>query len=131
MKTAMDSEVVRKGSLQADGHFGFSIPIGGVIAADNAVIPAGAGFDIGCGMRVSKLNLQFSEIEADLKRYLYAMQTAIPIGLGKQHSRPVEHEIFDRDEWNEEPFKSIRNKDGLLIKDIARSQLGTCGSGNH
>src|SRR5881396_2818340 len=56
MRTAMKSAT--RGALMADNHLGYAVPIGGVLAYDDAVSPSGVGYDIGCGNRASKTNIQ-------------------------------------------------------------------------
>ena len=131
MRGAMNSEVVRLGSLQADGHYGYSAPIGAVLGMDNAVSPVSVGYDQACGMRAAQLNVQFSEIKDDLASYLHEMQRVIPIGLGKTHEKPIDHEIFNRPEWDEEPLASMETRDGGLFEDFCRKVLGSAGAGNH
>src|SRR5690606_5878059 len=53
METAMKLPVTVGGALMPDAHQGYGLPIGGVLATKNAVIPYGVGVDIGCRMCMS------------------------------------------------------------------------------
>jgi len=53
MDNAMRLPVSVAGALMPDAHVGYGLPIGGVLATDNAVIPYAVGVDIACRMRLS------------------------------------------------------------------------------
>jgi tRNA-splicing ligase RtcB (3'-phosphate/5'-hydroxy nucleic acid ligase) len=68
MRNAMRLEVSVAGALMADAHVGYGLPIGGVLATDNAVIPFAVGVDIACRMRLSVLDIDVRQLERDSDR---------------------------------------------------------------
>lgn len=121
---ALKLPVTVAGSLMPDAHVGYGLPIGGVLATDNAVIPYAVGVDIGCRMSLSIFDIPasfFKGREHQLKGYLL---DHTQFGMGKSHLKSNDHEIFERDE-----FSTIQ----LLkrLKDKAYKQLGSSGGGNH
>lgn len=126
MEVAMKLPVTVAGALMPDAHQGYGLPIGGVLATNNAVIPYGVGVDIGCRMALSIYDIpetHFFENEAKYKRELIAW-TKFGAGNGWQGKYRAEHDILDRSEFNATPFiKSLQAK--------AADQLGSSGGGNH
>jgi len=113
-----------QGALMPDAHMGFGLPIGGVLATDNAVIPYAVGMDIGCRMALTIID----ESDSYLKRFEYQIKQAINshTHFGMEGGLDVrqEHEILDSPVFNEIAFlKPLRSK--------AVRQLGTSGNGNH
>ncbi|MUV04103.1 RtcB family protein [Flavobacterium rakeshii] len=126
MKVAMKLPVTVAGSLMPDAHQGYGLPIGGVLAAKNAIIPYGVGVDIGCRMALSIYDIPesfFMENQAKFKRELIA-QSKFGAGQGFKGKEKANHDVLDRDEFNINPL--LKN-----LKDKAWSQLGTSGGGNH
>ncbi|MGB4775514.1 MAG: RtcB family protein [Daejeonella sp.] len=124
MKLAMSLPVSVQGALMPDAHMGYGLPIGGVLATDNAVIPYGVGMDIGCRMALSVID----EGEAYLKRYAYQVQQALNththFGMEGGLEFDQEHEVLDSAVFKEtELLKKLHQK--------AVRQLGSSGSGNH
>lgn len=129
----MQDERAVKGAIMADGHLGYSMPIGGVIAYEDAISPSGVGFDIGCGNAAVKTNLMAEDVfgwdgtsgMAILHGLLREIQRTVAFGMGRKNPTPIDAAIFYSDTWDWlEPTMP-----GLLAK--ARDQLGTVGSGNH
>lgn len=110
-------------ALMADGHLGYGMPIGGVVAYDNAVSPEGVGFDIGCGNKAVRLDLKYDDIADDLPKLMDRIFQEVPFGIGQASGKWKDHEVFDRDEWK----IPIAHK----LKQMAQQQLGSVGSGNH
>jgi len=113
-------------ALMPDCHQGFGMPIGGVIACENAVIPNAVGVDIGCGMCAVKTSIPVSEISSKQKisSILETIKKRIPVGEGRHH--------FNYQNWN--GFGSNLENKGWLGKhsqELARKSLGTLGGGNH
>jgi len=113
-----------QGALMPDAHRGFGLPIGGVLATDNAVIPYAVGMDIGCRMALSIID----ESDGFLKRFEYQIKQALKnhTHFGMEGGLDVrqEHEVLDSPVFNELAFlKPLRSK--------AVRQLGTSGNGNH
>jgi tRNA-splicing ligase RtcB len=126
MEVAMKLPVTVAGALMPDAHQGYGLPIGGVLATNNAVIPYGVGVDIGCRMALSIYDIpesHFVENAAKYKRELIAW-TKFGAGAGWQGKFRAEHGILDCAEFDATPFiKSLHEK--------AVHQLGTSGGGNH
>jgi tRNA-splicing ligase RtcB len=126
MDLAMKLPVAVGGALMPDAHQGYGLPIGGVLATENAVIPYGVGVDIGCRMALTIFDItekDFEKNESKYKRELIA-NTKFGAGEGFKGSDRSDHEVLDRPEFNLAPF--IRQ-----MRDKAWSQLGTSGGGNH
>jgi tRNA-splicing ligase RtcB len=126
MDIAMQLPVTVAGALMPDAHQGYGLPIGGVLATRNVIIPYGVGVDIGCRMALSVFDIpesNFFENEAKYKRELIAF-TKFGAGHGYHGRYKADHEVLDRNEFNITPFiKQLHDK--------AASQLGTSGGGNH
>lgn len=126
MEVAMKLPVTVAGALMPDAHQGYGLPIGGVLATNNSVIPYGVGVDIGCRMALSIYDIpesHFLENESKYKRELIAW-TKFGAGAGWHGKYRAEHGILDRSEFNATPFiKSLHDK--------AVTQLGSSGGGNH
>ncbi|RTQ46818.1 RtcB family protein [Hymenobacter gummosus] len=126
METAMKLPVTVAGALMPDAHYGYGLPIGGVLATDNAVIPYAVGVDIGCRMALSIFPLppQFiTQWVQELRNVLLAT-TRFGNREGFRPGQKLGHEVLERDEFNSIPF--LRNKQAT-----AAQQIGTSGSGNH
>lgn len=123
METAMQLPVTVAGALMPDAHQGYGLPIGGVLATDNAVIPFGVGVDIGCRMALSVFAIAPEALrrkQQDFKRLLIEYTR-----FGREEfAHPMDDEVLDRPEFGMFPF--LRK----LHKRAAR-QIGTSGSGNH
>lgn len=124
MKRSMEIPPTVLGALMPDAHFGYGIPIGGVLALDNAVMPFGVGVDIACRMMLSVLPLDVDQIDKREDDFRNAIEKHSRFGLGAafQRSGRRQHDVMDRD-W------SII--DGIVDKDTAWKQLGSSGGGNH
>ena len=126
MEMAMRLPVTVGGALMPDAHQGYGLPIGGVLAADNAIIPYGVGVDIGCRMALSIYDISeghFMENNSKYKRELVAY-TKFGAGAGWHGKHKAEHEVLDNPDFKMNAFVN-----GLLGK--ASEQLGTSGGGNH
>lgn len=126
MEVAMQLPVTVAGALMPDAHQGYGLPIGGVLATNNAIIPFGVGVDIGCRMALSIFDIpenHFTENHAKYKRELLAF-TKFGAGNGWQGRDKANHGVLDRNEFNMTPF--VKN-----LHDKAATQLGSSGGGNH
>ncbi|MBL7781268.1 MAG: RtcB family protein [Saprospiraceae bacterium] len=126
MNIAMTLPVTIAGALMPDAHQGYGLPIGGVLATKNAVIPYGVGVDIGCRMALSIFDIpekHFFDHHSMYKRELIA-HTAFGAGNGFRGKDRAYHQVLDRKEFD---------MNGLLrgLKDKAFTQLGSSGGGNH
>lgn len=123
METAMKLPVTVAGALMPDAHQGYGLPIGGVLATHNAVIPYGVGVDIGCRMCMTLYNLPPSMLEERKEAMKKMLITNTMFGRAT-FKRPKDHEIFSRREFSE--IKIVRD-----IKERAIAQIGSSGGGNH
>jgi len=118
--------VTVKGALMPDAHLGYGLPIGGVLATENSIIPYAVGMDIACRMKLSVLDIGFDYFQKNTDQFRYAINKATRFGVGSEYQRQTDrkkHHVMERD-WNF--CKFIKSK-----KEKAWKQLGTSGSGNH
>jgi tRNA-splicing ligase RtcB (3'-phosphate/5'-hydroxy nucleic acid ligase) len=113
-----------RGVLCADGHLGYSMPIGGVVAYREHVSPSGVGFDISCGNKAVRTTLRHEEIAPDLPRIMDRIFSEVSFGIGRSDGRAADHPVID--EIRHAPFAPQRK-----LADLAARQLGTVGAGNH
>ncbi|RYY62049.1 MAG: RtcB family protein [Chitinophagaceae bacterium] len=112
------------GALMPDAHSGYGLPIGGVLATDNAVIPYGVGVDIGCRMSLSIFAIDPKELVQKQTWFARELENATLFGSGQQFDRASDHEVMERKEFGQLPMlKKLHGK--------AWKQLGSSGSGNH
>lgn len=118
--------------LAPDAHSGFGMPIGGVIAVEDAIIPNAVGVDIGCSMSLMRTNLSVEDINEELLRriiggakgYPGGIRANIPVGMNHNKAKQ-DHELFaHRDVWN----NTTICKEEL---ESAQYQLCSLGGGNH
>ncbi len=116
-------------ALMADHHVGYSIPIGGVVGYEHHVSPSGVGYDIACGNKAVRLAANTQAVIDNIGEIMDLIQKEVSFGIGGTNSRQdtvLEAEwadLEDHEAWGL-PFM------GALF-DLAKSQLGTVGSGNH
>ena len=123
MEIAMKLPITRAGALMPDAHQGYGLPIGGVLATENAVIPYGVGMDIGCRMCMTLYEappvfdrdstLAFKKMLMDNTRFGNAVFKA-----------PKDDAVLERKEFGE--INILKS-----LKDRAYRQIGTSGGGNH
>lgn len=123
MENACRLPVTVRGALMPDAHVGYGLPIGGVLATRNAVIPFAVGVDIACRMKMSVLDWPVSAIEEREDELRKAISAETRFGIGSEFRHHRQHPVMDRD-WS---FSKIVREH----KDKAWAQLGTSGSGNH
>lgn len=112
------------GALMPDAHAGYGLPIGGVLATENAVIPYGVGVDIGCRMCLSIFDINPKELVQREQYFTRELQEATLFGGGKEFAMSTPHEVIERKEFDELPL--LKRLQGRAAK-----QLGSSGSGNH
>lgn len=110
-------------ALMADHHKGYAVPIGGVVAYTDSISPSGVGFDIACGNKAVLIDVPASEIRANIRTIMDDIWGNLSFGIGLKNKQRVDHELFDDPVWT---LPAVRS-----LKDTARAQLGTIGSGNH
>lgn len=125
MERACSLPVALAAALMPDAHVGYGLPIGGVLATDNAVIPYAVGVDIACRMKMTVLDLPLGTLRHDrgTDRLKKAIAAETRFGVGSSFKKRRNHPVLDRN-WSVSP---VTRK----AKDKAWSQLGTSGSGNH
>lgn len=112
-----------KVALMADHHKGYAVPIGGVVAYKDAISPSGVGYDIACGNKAVRVDMPGSKLRADIQRVMDDVWSTISFGVGRKNNERVDHALFDSPAWKAQPASPL--------KEMARQQLGTVGSGNH
>jgi tRNA-splicing ligase RtcB len=123
LQNACKLPIAVSGALMPDAHVGYGLPIGGVLATSEAVIPYAVGVDIACRMKLSVLDLPVSALTDDQERLTRVLQRETSFGMGASFRTRRQHDVMDAD-WQVTPVTA-----GL--KDRAWAQLGTSGSGNH
>ena len=113
------------GALMPDAHTGYGLPIGGVLAVRNAVIPYAVGVDIACRMRITILDLPYEKLETESDRFAEALEAETRFGVGAEFTKAErrDHPVMHRDWSITPPTKQQYGR--------AAAQLGTSGAGNH
>ncbi len=148
--------IVKASIAMPDIHYGYGLPIGGVVATrwDKGVVsPGGVGYDINCGVRLLKTNLKEKEIRPKLKTLLYEIFRNVPCGVGSESKLKLSYNELDElmvkgSEWavnkgfgkSEDILKTESNgklpwadpdKVSERARERGKRQIGTLGSGNH
>ena len=111
-------------ALMADHHLGYTVPIGGVVAYENKLNPAGVGFDIACGNKAVRLDIPAADVKANIHEIMDDIWRTISFGIGRKNKERTDHPLFDDDAAWHLPVAAN-------LKKLASEQLGTVGSGNH
>jgi tRNA-splicing ligase RtcB len=123
MANACTLPIAIAGALMPDAHIGYGLPIGGVLATQNSVIPYGVGVDIACRMKMTVFDRPAKTIAGQKDRLANIIESETRFGIGANFKRRREHEVMDAD-WTVSPLTH-------RLRDKAWAQLGTSGSGNH
>jgi tRNA-splicing ligase RtcB len=107
----------------ADHHKGYAVPIGGVVAYKDAISPSGVGYDIACGNKAVRVDMPGSELRARIPQIMDDVWNIISFGVGRKNNQRVDHALFESPGWKAQAASPL--------KEMARQQLGTVGSGNH
>jgi tRNA-splicing ligase RtcB (3'-phosphate/5'-hydroxy nucleic acid ligase) len=126
LERCMEAGDAAFGVLCADHHPGYSQPIGGGIAYEGYVSPSGVGYDIGCGNKAVRTDLVRDDLDAlgGVEAVMREITSRISFGMGVPAQERAEHPVLD----------AIRTADFApqrKLAQLAESQLGTVGSGNH
>ena len=126
LERCMEAGDAELGVLCADHHPGYSQPIGGGIAYEGYVSPSGVGYDIGCGNKAARTELTRSDLDGlgGVEGIMGEIVRRISFGMGVPAQERADHPVLDK----------IRNADfrpQRKLAQLAESQLGTVGSGNH
>jgi tRNA-splicing ligase RtcB len=126
LKRCMAQGDAEFGVLCADHHPGYSQPIGGGIAYEGYVSPSGVGYDIGCGNKAVRTELTRSDLDAlgGVETLMREITRRISFGMGVPATERADHEVLHKIRHAE--FAPQRK-----LAQLAESQLGTVGSGNH
>lgn len=123
MDTAMRLPVTVKGALMPDAHQGYGLPIGGVLATDNAIIPYAVGMDIGCRMCLTVYDIKPAFLKKETRQLKEMLQANTKFGRS-EFANPMDDAVLERSEFKDIKFlRPLRGK--------ARKQIGSSGSGNH
>jgi tRNA-splicing ligase RtcB len=123
MKNACSLPVAAVGALMPDAHVGYGLPIGGVLATRDAVIPYAVGVDIACRVKITVLDLPPKALDGQRDRLRKVLERETRFGIGSSFKDRRSHDVLDAD-WSVSPITQ-------RVKDKAWAQLGTSGSGNH
>jgi tRNA-splicing ligase RtcB len=115
--------VAVSGALMPDGHRGYGLPIGGVLATEGAVIPYAVGVDIACRMKMTVFEADERALADDHGRLCEILEDETRFGIGAHFETPHDHEVMDLD-WSVSPVTE-------RMRPRAGYQLGSSGSGNH
>lgn len=132
MLACMNHDDVIGAALLADHHLGYSVPVGGVIAYGEHVSPSGVGYDIACGNKAVRVDMNGAwlrgrmapEGRTAIMEMMDRIWSELSFGVGRKNADAPDHQLFYDDPAWDIPAAAD-------LKDLARSQLGTIGSGNH
>jgi tRNA-splicing ligase RtcB len=111
--------------LMPDTHSGYGMPIGGILAADNVIVPNAVGVDIGCGMCAVKTNIQVEGIvRKELTNIMRGIRELIPLGF--DHHKERQDEGLMPTGFNIDEMIIVKRQYLAALK-----QIGTLGGGNH
>lgn len=123
MERCLEAGSAYAGVLCADGHLGYAHPIGGVVGYTDHISISGVGFDIACGNMAVRLDTPARDVLPHINTILADIAKVVSFGVGRANDEKVDHALFDSDLW--------QIADVAHLKELARNQLGTVGSGNH
>ena len=115
-------------ALMPDCHVGYGMPIGGVIASREAVLPNAVGVDIGCGMGALQTSLAADEASREqLRAVVTRVKALVPCGEGRAHKKAPAWGALETE------IEACRDRGWFSahVKDLAGRNLGTLGGGNH
>lgn len=125
METALRLPTSFGGAIMPDGHLGYALPIGGVLAMENSISPHFIGFDISCMMKLSVIDVTVKDFIKNKDYFAKKLKGVTSFGLGADFADGKrDHEIMEDPLWDEvEILRSLKSK--------AQAQLGSSGGGNH
>lgn len=110
--------------LCADGHLGYSFPIGGVGVYKDKISPSGVGYDIGCGNLLITTDADPVDVRKNISTIMDDIFANLSFGVGRTNATHVDDKLFEDDAWTQYDYLK-------KMKKLASDQLGTIGSGNH
>ena len=113
-------------AIMPDVHAGMGMPIGGVLACKDAVIPNAVGVDIGCGMCAVKTNWKVADITTDVlrKQIMRGIRKRIPLGM--EHHKEAQDEKYLPTGHDIDKMEIVKRRQMAITKEV-----GTLGGGNH
>ena len=113
-------------AIMPDVHTGMGMPIGGVLACENAVVPNAVGVDIGCGMCAVKTNWKVADIPVDVlrKQIMRGIRKRIPLGM--DHHKEAQDEKYLPQGHDIDKMEIVKRRQISVTKEV-----GTLGGGNH
>lgn len=124
MYVAAKLPIARAAALMPDAHQGYGLPIGGVLATEQAVIPYAVGVDIGCRMALSVFDIKREAFERMNRELALALREHTTFGAGRGPDDPWDDPVLEREEFRYLPIAK-------RLKDKAWKQIGSSGGGNH
>jgi len=120
-------------AIMPDAHQGYGMPIGGVMATKEVVVPNAVGVDIGCGMCVVKTSLTDIDIDT-IKKIMGEIRNTIPVGFAHQSKKQNDDLMPPTSEIRGEVLSEYHVKNYPIVSqeyNSATKQIGTLGGGNH
>jgi tRNA-splicing ligase RtcB len=110
-------------AIMADAHQGYGMPIGGVLATVDAVVPNAVGVDIGCGMATATADRRWDEV--DVHAIMADVARMVPTGFA-HHQAP-------QSDWRSDTMMFLDRDHPIVDREYEASlrQIGTLGGGNH
>jgi tRNA-splicing ligase RtcB len=124
MANAMKLPVAVAGALMPDAHLGYGLPIGGVLALDNAVCPYAVGVDIACRMKLSVFEFEPETLEKFSYWFAQVLEEDTCFGVGGEYKGDNSHDVISK-------LRGVGLPPIAQNVEKAERQLGTSGSGNH
>lgn len=121
--SAMEQDFSVRGALMPDAHFGYSLPIGGVVATDGMILPAWVGYDIGCGMCAMPTTFDEQDVHNNAKYIFDEIYKQIPVGFSV-HEEPNDNHTLNPADLTNAGQEVFNKRKGFR-------HLGTLGGGNH
>ena len=113
-------------AIMPDVHAGKGMPIGGVLACKDVVVPNAVGVDIGCGMCAVKTSYLVEDIPTLVMRKEIMQGIRLQIPLGWDHHQEAQDEQYMPTGHDIEKMTVVKRQYQSALK-----QIGTLGGGNH
>ncbi len=125
MDTVMRLPMATAGALMPDAHLGYAMPIGGVVALENAISPSFVGYDISCMVQLTLFDIDEVAFEKERQALADILRQETSFGVGSDFQKGRrQHAVMADPRWNDIPA-------ARKLKAKAQKQLGSSGGGNH